>query len=326
MRRILTSLRVAAAIACLFAGAAMAQGAGAYPSKPIRLVVPFAAGGTADVLARIVSQQLTPLYGQQIVVETRPGSGGNLGAESVAKAAPDGHTLLLGTIGIHAAYRIYSKLGYDPAQDLQPVILLADLPCVLIVHPSVPATNLKEFIALAKGQPGQLNFGSAGNGSSTHMIGELFKLVAGVNLTHIPYKGSSLAMNDLIGGQIQLMFENLPTAIPQVKSGKVRAIGLTGRTRSPSLPEVPTIAESGLEAYSATAWFTIAAPRGVPAEIIRKLNGDIATVIRSPEMATRWRDLGVTPMGGTPEAAAQFFATETEKWTNVIRTSGIRSD
>ena len=297
-----------------------------FPDKPVRLVVPFPAGGVADVLGRMTAQRLSGQYGQQVVVENRAGSGGHVGAEFAARATPDGYTIMFGTIGIHAAYGIYSKLSYDPAKDLQPIILLADLPNILVVHPSVPARNTREFIALAKARPGELNFGTAGAGSSTHMIGELFKVVANVNLTHIPYKGSAPAMADLLGGQIHLMFENLPVAIQHVRSGRIRAIGMTSRTRSASMPEVPTIAETGLPEYEATAWFTIGAAAKVPADIVRKLNGDIDTWMKAPDIQAKWKEMGVTPLGGSPEVAAKFFASETVKWNRVIKVANIRGD
>ena len=297
-----------------------------YPAKPVRLIVPFVAGGSADVLGRVLAQRLTREYGQQVVVENRPGSGGHVGAEAAARATPDGYTIVFGTIGIHAAYAIYSKLNYDPARDLQPVALYADVPNILIVHPSVPVKNVKEFIALAKSNPGRLNFGTAGSGSSTHMAGEWFKLYTGVNLTHVPYKGSAQAMQDLLGGQIELMFENLPTAIAQVRAGKVRALGMTSRERSPSMPEVPTLAETGVPGFEATAWFTIAAPAKVPAEIIRKLNTDMNAFLKAPEMQQRWTDMGAVPLGGSPADAEKFFVVEREKWNKVIKAAGIRGD
>jgi tripartite-type tricarboxylate transporter receptor subunit TctC len=297
-----------------------------YPAKPIRLIVPFVAGGSADVLSRVLAQRWTQQYGQQVVVENRPGSGGHVGAEAAARAAPDGYTIVFGTIGIHAAYGIYSKLGYDPARDLQAVAMYADVPCVIIVHPSVPAKNVVEFIALAKKNPGYLNFGSAGSGSSTHMVGEWFKLVTGVNLTHVPYKGSAQAMQDLLGGQIESMFENLPTAIAQIKAGKVRALGMTSKMRSPSMPEVVTVAEAGVPGFEATAWFTIAAPAKVPADIIRKLNADMNAFLKAPEMQPRWVEMGVVPLGGSPADAEKFFVSEREKWNKVIKAAGIRGD
>lgn len=316
-------MAVIATLGLLVAASAFAQ---QYPAKTIRLIVPFVAGGSADVLGRVLAQRLTQQYGQQMVVENRPGSGGHVGAEAAARAAPDGHTIVLGTIGIHAAYTIYSKLGYDPARDLQAVAMYVDVPCILIVHPSVPVKNVKEFIALAQKKPGRLNFGTAGSGSSTHMVGEWFKLVTGVNLTHVPYKGSAQAMQDLLGGQIELMFENLPTAIAQVRAGKVRALGMTSRERSPSMPEVPTVAEAGVPGFEATAWFTIAAPAKVPADIIRKLNTDMNAFLKAPEMQQRWVEMGVVPLGGAPADAEKFFVSEREKWNKVIKAAGIRGD
>ena len=295
-----------------------------YPAKPIRLIVPFVAGGSADVLSRVLAQRLTQQYGQQVVVENRPGSGGHVGAEAAARAAPDGYTIVFGTIGIHAAYTIYSKLNYDPSRDLQPVSMYADVPNILVVHPSVPVKNVKEFIALAKSNPGRLNFGTAGSGSSTHMAGEWFKLYTGVNLTHVPYKGSAQAMQDLLGGQIELMFENLPTAIAQVRAGKIRSLGMTSRERSPSMPEVPTLAETGVPGFEATAWFTIAAPAKVPADIIRKLNVDMNAFLKAPEMQQRWIDMGVVPLGGSPADAEKFFVVEREKWGKVIKAAGLK--
>jgi tripartite-type tricarboxylate transporter receptor subunit TctC len=316
-------MAVFAMVGTLIAAGAHAQ---QYPSKPIRMIVPFLAGGTADVLGRVLAQRLTQQYGQQVVVENRPGSGGHVGAEAAARAIPDGYTIVFGTIGIHAAYGIYTKLNYDPARDLQAVVMYADMPCVLIVHPSVPAKNVQEFIELAKKNPGRLNFGTAGSGSSTHMVGEWFKLVTGVNLTHVPYKGSAQAMQDLVGGQIELMFENLTTGIAQIKGGKVRALGMTSKARSPSLPEVPTIAEAGVPGFEATAWFTIAAPAKVPADIVRKLNADMNAFFKAPEMQARWIEMGLVPMGGSPADAEKFFVSEREKWNKVIKTAGIRGD
>ena len=316
-------LKIAAALAAFAAAPGIAQ---QYPTKTVRLIVPFVAGGSADVLSRVLAQRLSQQYGQQVIVENRPGSGGHVGAEAAARAAPDGYTIVFGTIGIHAAYGIYSRLNYDPARDLQPVVMYADMPCVLIVHPSVPARNVKEFIELARKNPGRLNFGTAGSGSSTHMVGEWFKIVTGVNLTHVPYKGSAQAMQDLLGGQIELMFENLTTAIAQIRAGKVRALGMTSKARSPSMPEVPTVAEAGVPGFEATAWFTIAAPAKVPADIVRKLNADMNAFFKAAEMQPRWLEMGLVPIGGSPADAEKFFASEREKWNKVIKAAGIRGD
>jgi len=295
-------------------------------ASPIRMVVPFAAGGTADVLGRIVAQRLGTLTGNTVVVENRPGSGGNIGADVVAHGPDDGSVLLLGTIGIHAASKIYRSLPYDPDKELQPVTILAEVPNVLIVNPSVPAKDVKEFIALAKEKPGSLNFGSAGNGSSTHMIAELFKLKAGVNLTHVPYRGSAPALNDLIAGQIQVMLENLPTALPFIQAGSVRALGVTSTTRSPSLPDVPTIAEAGVPGYEATAWFTIAVAGSVPPATLEKLNADIRKVLAEPDVIERFKSLGAVIVGNSVADAKAYFVSETAKWNDVIETAHIKID
>jgi tripartite-type tricarboxylate transporter receptor subunit TctC len=325
MKHKLNALLLASAFAAfsMVSGACHAQ---AYPTKPIRLVVPFAAGGSADVMGRAIAVELSKLYSQSVIVENRGGAGGNLGAEAVAKSTPDGYTLLFGTIGIHAAYKIYPKLGYDPAKDLQAVNLLAELPNILIVYPGFAAQTLKEYMAIASQQPGTIFFGSAGNGSSTHMAGELFKQVSKLDIKHVPYKGSSMALTDVVGGQIQSMFENLPTAVAMVRSGKVRALGVTSRERAPSLPNVPTLIEAGLPGYEFTAWFTIAAPRGVPAAIVGKLNADINTIMHSALLAPKWAEQGVTPMRGDPASAEAFFAAETKKWTAVIESQHLRVD
>jgi tripartite-type tricarboxylate transporter receptor subunit TctC len=292
----------------------------------IRMIVPFAAGGTADVLGRVVAQQLGALTGNRVVVENRPGSAGNIGAETVAHGPSDGSVLLLGTIGIHAASKIYRSLPYDPAKELQPVTILAEVPNVLIVHPSVPAKDLKEFLALARDKPGTLNFGSAGNGSSTHMIAELFKLKAKVDLTHIPYRGSAPALNDLVAGRIQLMVENLPTALPFIQNGDVRALGVTSATRSASLPDVPTIAEAGVPGYEATAWFTIAVASSVPSATVASLNSDIHKVLQEPDVIERFKSLGAVIVGNSVADANAFFASETAKWNDVIETAQIKID
>jgi tripartite-type tricarboxylate transporter receptor subunit TctC len=295
-------------------------------ANQIRMIVPFAAGGTADVLGRIVAQQLDALTGNHVVVENRPGSGGNIGAETVAHGPSDGSVLLLGTIGIHAASKIYRTLPYDPAKDLQPVTILAEVPNVLIVHLSVPAKDVKEFLALAREKPGALNFGSAGNGSSTHMIAELFKLKAKADLTHIPYRGSAPALNDLVAGRIQVMFENLPTALPFIQSGDVRALGVTSAVRSASLPSLPTIAEAGVPGYEATAWFSIAVGGKVPPATVAALNTDIRKVLQEPEVIERFKTLGAVIVGNSVADAKAFFASETAKWNDVIETAQIKID
>ena len=297
-----------------------------YPARPIRLVVPYSPGGVADLLSRIVAQRLGPIYKQQIIIDNRPGSGGHVGGDITAKSAPDGYTIVLATIAHNAAYAMYSKLSYDPAKDLKPVVLLAESQGVLVVHPSLPVRSVKEFLALARARPGDLNYGSAGPGSATHMAAELFKMVAKVNLTHIPYKGSGPAMIDLIGGQIHLMFENVSTALPYVKAGQIRALGVTSRQRMASLPDVPAIAEAGVPDYEAVPYYTISTASKVPMGIVRKLNADIDGIVRHPDLAPRWNELGITPLGGSPEAAVKRNVLETAKWSRVIKTAGIRAD
>ena len=314
----------------VFAGFALAISGGAaaqaFPEKPVHIIVPFTPAGSTSILARLLAQYLGPRYNQPVIVENKPGAGAHLGAEFVAKAPPDGHTLLLGTIGVHAAHALYPKLSYDPAKDLQPVIIAVDLPLALVVNPSFAAKTVQEFIAMAKARPGDINFGSAGSGSSTHMTGELFKLMAGVNLTHIPYKGSMPAVQDVMGGQTQAMFEQLPTILPQIQSGRLRPLGVTSKTRAPALPNVPTIAESGVPGYESTAWFTIATSAKVPQPIVQKLNADLNAVLANPEVQAKLKDLGMNAVGGSTEFAARHFASETEKWTRVIRAGNLKVD
>ncbi len=316
-----------ALVLAVAATGALAQApAPGFPSKTVRIVVPLAAGGTGDVLTRLLAQRLGPMWGQTVLVDNRPGSGGQIGAEFVARAPADGYTLVFGTIGVHAAYGIYTKLTYDPSKDLQPVALLTEVPNIVVVHPSLPTRNLKEFLALAKAHPGEITFGSAGVGSSTHMAGELFMLMAKVNLTHVPYKGSAPALADLLGGQIQAMFENMPTLPPYLAAGKLRGLAITSKTRWPGLPDLPTVAEAGVPGYEATAWFTFAAPSKVPAAVIQKLNADVNAVLRAPEMQARWQEMGLTVLGGSPEQASRFFVSETEKWNKVIKAANIKAD
>jgi len=298
----------------------------AFPSKPVRLIVPYAPGGVADLMSRILAQRLAVLYNQQVVVDNRAGSAGHIGAELLLKAPADGYTIMFATTTHNAAYAMYSKLSYDPAKDLQPVILVAEIQGVLVVHPSLPTRTVREFVALAKAHPGELNYGSAGAGSATHIAAELFKALAKVNLTHIPYKGSGPAMTDLIGGQIQLMFENVPTALPFINASKIRPLGVTSRKRASTLPTVPSIAESGVPEYEAVPYYTISVSSKVPAEVVRKLNADLDSVLKQPELTPRWAELGITPLGGSPDAAAKRNSVETETWTKVIKSAGIRAD
>jgi tripartite-type tricarboxylate transporter receptor subunit TctC len=271
---------VAAITACIASGA-FAQ---AYPNHSIRLVVPFPAGGTTDILARDVAKKLTDTLGQSVVVDNRPGAGGNIGADIVAKAPPDGYTLLMGTVGTHAINpSLYAKMPYDHIKDFVPVVLVAGVPNVLVVNPSVPVNSVADLIKLAKSKPGAINFASSGSGTSIHLSGELFKTMTGVDMTHVPYKGSSPALTDLMGGQVQIMFDNLPSSLALMKSGKLRAVAVTSLKRAPALPDVPTISESGVPGFEASSWFGILAPAGTPAPIVAKLNAEVNKWLQSPE-------------------------------------------
>lgn len=302
--------------------AARAQ-TGAWPSRPVRIVVPFAAGGTADVLGRIMAERLSVRWGQSVVVENRPGAGGNIGAEVVARSPADGYTLVVGTVGIHAASSIYSRLNYDPVKDLAPITVIAEMPNAIIVHPSVPARSLQELIDLAKRNPGQLSFGSAGSGSSTHLAGEAFLLAAGVRMSHVPYRGSAAALNDLVAGNIQVMFENLPTVPPLAEAGAVRVLAVTSGERVAPFLDKPAATEI-VPGYVATAWMTLAAPSGVPAPLLERISADSRAAINEPAVRERLVTLGALPMATSIEESRRFFASETEKWTRVINAAGIR--
>ena len=316
---------LAASLAAALAPVAFAQPA--YPTKPILIVVPFPPGGTTDILARAAAQKMTEAWKEQAVVDNRPGAGGNIGAELVARSPADGYTLLMGTVGTHAINAsLYAKMPYDHVKDFAPVILVAAVPNVLVVHPSVPATTVAELIAYAKANPGKLNFASSGSGTSIHLAGELFKVMAGVQMTHVPYKGSAPAIADLLGGQVQLMFDNLPSALPQIRAGKLRALAVTSSQRAAALPDVPTIAESGLPGYEASSWFGLLAPAGTPADIVAKINGEVARWLASPEAKEKLLAQGANAAGGTPEDFARHIATETAKWQKVVRESGAKVD
>src|SRR5438045_3343206 len=275
---------------CLFgtshialAAFAFAQASATYPTKPIRLVVPFPPGGATDILAREVAKHLTDAWGQSVVVDNRPGAGGNIGSELVAKAAPDGYTLEMGTVGTHAINAsLYSKMPYDHVKDFAPVILVAGVPNVLVVNPEVPVKSVPELVAYAKANPGKLNFASSGSGTSIHLSGELFKTMTGVQMTHVPYKGSAPALTDLIGGQVQLMFDNLPSSPTFIKAGKLRALAVPSPTRAPALPDVPTVADT-VPGFEASSWFGVLAPAGTPPEIIARINGEVTKWLATPE-------------------------------------------
>ena len=304
--------------------AARAQ-ADLYPSRNIRLVVPYAAGGIADLLARTVAQYLGPDLGQPIVIENQAGAGGHLAASAALKLPPDGYTLILATIAHNAASSMYANLGYNPEKDLKPVILIAESAGVLVVNTAVPAKTVGEFIAFAKSGKQPLSYGSAGHGSAIHLAAELFKSMTGVDLVHVPYRGSAPAMTDLLSGSIQVMFENIPTALPHIRAGSIRPLGVTSRKPSPLLPKTPTIADAGVPGYAAVPWHTISVASGVPADVVAKLNRAINAVLARPELAQRWNDLGVTPLGGSPQEAEQRNAEETARWSAVIASAGIKA-
>lgn len=312
---------LAAALAC--SGAAMAQD---YPNKPIRIVAPFAPGGAVDILARIIGERLATQYGQSIIVDNKPGASGHLGAQLVAKAPGDGYTLLVGTIGIHAAYASYSKLTYNPATELQPVMIIGESPNVVLVPANSKYKTFADFLADAKANAGKLNYASAGAGSSVHMVTELFQLAIGQRMNHVPYKGSGPALVDLIGGQVDVMFDNMSSGMPHVHSGKLRVLAVTGSRRDPRLPDVPTIAEAGVPGYSGTSWFTLAAPASMPAALVVKLNQDVQKVLASPEVVARYDKLGMNYTPNSPVEAAAFVRGETAKWTRVIEAVKLKLD
>ncbi len=301
----------------------------AYPERPVTMVVPFAAGGTTDILARIVAEELGKRLGQQIVIDNRPGAGGNTGTAVVAKAEADGYTLVMGTIGTHAINSsIYKRMPYDPVRDFAPVTIVATVPNVLVVHPSAPFRTVAELIAYAKANPGKLNFASSGAGSSIHLSGEMFKAMTETEIEHITYKGSGPAVIDMISGQVPLMimFDNLPSSLPQIKAGKLMALGVTSAARTPILPEVPTIAEAALPGYEATPWFGVLAPAGTPKEIIDRLNGEIVAILGMPTVKERLLEQGAEPVGDTPEHFAGVIKADLTKWAALIEKAGISID
>jgi tripartite-type tricarboxylate transporter receptor subunit TctC len=313
---------VVAAIAAFLSFSAAAQG---YPSKPIRLIVPFAAGGGNDNVARLVGKRLADSLGQPVLVDNRPGAGGMVGAELAAKSAPDGYTLFLGGVGSHAINpNLHEKLPYDPIKDFAPVELLAQAPLVLVVHPSVPANSVAELTAYARAHPGKLNFASNGNGSSSQLAAVMFDSMAGVDMVHVPYKGLSPALTDLLSGQVQLMFSSVVAILPHIKAGKLRALAVTGAKRLASLPELPTIAESGLPGYEASSWYGILAPAGTPRNIVARLNAELTKALEQPEVRASLLAEGAEPVGGSPEAFAAHIRAEKERLGKLIRDAKIR--
>jgi len=304
----------------LLAGTANAQ----YPAKPLRLIVPFAPGGSTDIFARLIAERAQAPLGQPVVVENRAGAAGNIGAEAVVRSAPDGYTLLMATTGVMAINNaLYKNMTYDAAKDLEPVLYVASITNVLIVPPDSPAKSVAELIALAKKEPGKLTFASSGAGASTHMSAELFKSMAGIDILHVPYKGSGPAMPDLMSGRVSMMFENAPGAVSHIKAGKLRALAQTGLKRSSALPEVPTVAESGVPGYESLSWSGIAVPAGTPRAVIDRLNKDLNSILAMADMRQKLAEQGADAIGGAPEAFAAHIRAEREKWSRVIKTANI---
>jgi len=326
-------------VALLMAGAAVplaclsplahgqADAAAAYPSKPIRYVVPYPPGGPLDIVARVLGQKLSERWGQPVIVDNRAGAGGNIGVDRVAKAPADGYSIVMGAVATHAInVHLYSKLPFDPVKDFAPVVLITQVPNILVVNPQVPAKSVKELIAAARARPGGLNFGSGSTGSAGHLAGELFKTMAGVELVHVPYKGAAPAVADLLAGQVQLMFDNLASALPNVKAGRLRALAVTTLRRSPQVPELPTIAESGLPGFDVSTWFGVFAPAGTPRPVVAKLNRELTAILGLPEVRDRLATLGAEPAPNTPEEFAAFVRAELAKYGKVVKASGAKVD
>ncbi|MDB5954090.1 tripartite tricarboxylate transporter substrate binding protein [Ramlibacter sp.] len=305
-------------------GAAFAQ---AWPAHPIRMVVPFSAGaGVTDIMARLVAKHLSDSLGQPVVIDNRPGAGGIAGTDAVAKAAPDGYTFLVSNVAHTVDPYLYSRLPFDPVADFIPVTMINSAPLLLVVHPSVPVTSVKELVAYAKTHPGKLNYGSGGVGTTPHLAGELFKSLSGIDAVHVPYKGGAPALNDLMAGQLTYMIENVPGTMPFVKAGRLRALAITSAQRSPLVPALPTMAEAGVPGYEVIGWNAIFAVKGTPPAIVARLQTEVARILRLPEVRQQMAALGAEPIGNTPEEFSAFLKTETARWGKVIKEKGIRAD
>ena len=316
---------LAAASVC--AGAVMnAAQAQSYPQRPIRIIVGFSAGGPADILARVVGQHFTARWQQQAVIDNRAGAGGNIAGEIVAKASNDGYTLYMANIGHAVNSSLYRSVPFDAIKEFSPIILVATQPSLLVSNPAFPAKTVGELITLAKARPQTINFATAGNGTGSHLSGELFKMMAGIDIVHVPYKGSPPALNDLLGGHVPLMIDGLPSALPHVRAGKSRALGITTANRSPAAPDIPTIAEQGLAGYESNGWNGLLAPAGAPKAIIAQINQEVAAMLELPEAKERLAKLGYVPSGGSPETFRDFIVAEKSKWAKVIERAGVRLD
>lgn len=318
MKKILTRIALAIGLTAM-ASSTFAQAATNYPARPIKIVVPFAPGGTTDMLARLVGQRLTQSWGQPVVIENKPGAGATLGADMVAKSAPDGYTLLMGAAHHTIAQQVYAKIPYHFDRDFAPITMVAMVPNMVVVNSEVPAKNIAEFIALAKTQPGKLNYGSAGAGTAHHLIGEMFKLRAGVDLVHVPYKGSAPAVADLLSGQVQLMFDTVTSGLPQVKAGKLRALAVTTAKRSSAMPDVPSLSETALPGFDVGTWFGLLAPAATPTAIVQKLNAEIVKIIQQPDVRKQMLEAGSEPMGNTSQQMAAQIKAELEAFESVVK-------
>ena len=310
-------------LALIFAATASAQ---SFPTKPIKIIGPFPAGGTVDFFARVISTKLSDALGQSVLVENRAGAGGNIAAEAVAKAAPDGYTLLMGSEIIAINTSLYSKIGYDPVKDLAPITLVGTVPNILIVHPGLPVNSVNDLIALAKKTPGKISFASTGQGTSTHLSSELFKLMANVDMLHVPYKGGPPAIADLISGQVNMMFINMPTGITHVRSGKAKIIAVSSIKRVSQLPDVPTVDQAGVKGFETSAWSGLYAPAGTPADIINRLNVEVVKILKQPSVREQLMAQGAEPVGDTPEEFSRFTLAEISKWAKIIKISGAKVD
>jgi tripartite-type tricarboxylate transporter receptor subunit TctC len=325
--------RLLLAAACVLTAVAPAQAQTAsYPAKPVRIVVPFPAAGTTDIVARSIGAELQKMWQQPVIIENRPGAGGNIGADAVAKSPGDGYTLLMGTVGTHAINSALfahngQKMPFDAAKDFVPVTLCAAVPNVMVINPKVPANTVAEFIQYAKANPGKINMASSGNGTSIHLTGELFKTMTGTFMVHLPYRGSAPAIIDLLAGNTNVMFDNLPSALPHIKSGRLKALAVTSRTPSGALPGVPTVEEAGnLRGFDASSWFGLFAPAGTPRAVVDKVQSDVAKVLAMPEIRERFLSQGAEPGGNTPDEFAAFIKAEADKWARVVKVSNAKVD
>ena len=296
-----------------------------WPARPVRFILPFPPGGGTDILGRLIAERLSASLGQPVVTENRGGAGGNVGAEAAARSAPDGYTIVLVAPSLAISPTLYSKLNYDPVKDFAPVSLVATVPNVMITQPSLPG-QLTEFIAFVKERPGTLNFGSGGAGTSNHLAGELFNIVTGAKLVHIPYKGVNLAMQDVLAGNVHLVFIGIPAAAPHIKAGKLRALAVVAPQRSSALPDVPTVAEAGLRDFEVTTWYGVLAPAGTPRNVVNRLNGELVKIMHSPELREKLAATGTDPFTSTPEEFAAYIKREIAKWGEVIRKAGVKAD